>query len=182
MLTSRICATLAAISSLATTLPAISLPATTTPSKTPAATTPSTTTPSTKSKPAVVNAIAITNIAGIYKAIFDPKLLQKLSASERQSYEEKKVLLDSVRLTVKPDSSYEMIYRKSPRDPKMMTVVGKIKIENQRVSLSVNKIDGKAITNEQRNNIAPGEGIFNLLERGKVWEFSDMPLIKLVRT
>jgi hypothetical protein len=178
MLTSRICATLAAISSLATVLPAIALPSTTTPSKTPATPTP---TPATTSKPAVVNAIAITNITGVYKAIFDPKLLQKLSASERQSYEAQKVMLDSVRLTVKLDSSYEMISRKSPREPKTMTVVGKVKIENERVSLSVDKIDGKAITDEQRSNHAPGEGIFNLLERGKIWEVPDMPIIKLVR-
>lgn len=176
MLTSRICATLAAISSLTTSLPVIALPSTTAPIKTPA-----TTTSFPIPQPAVVNAIAITNITGVYKAIFDLKLLQKLSASERQSYEAQKVMLDSVRLTVKPDSSYEMIYRKSPREPKMMTVVGKVKIENQRVSLSVDKIDSKAITDEQRNNIAPGEGIFNLLERGKIWEVPDMPIIKLVR-
>jgi hypothetical protein len=171
MLTPRICVMLTAIASIAATLPAIALPTTTTPTKTPPATLP-------KPKPAAVTSITVADVSGVYKAIFDPKLLQALPADEQKDLEQQKVMLDSIRLTVKPDSSFELVSRKSPADTKTTTIAGKVKVEGNKVSLSVVNVDGRVIGPEE-SGFPPA--VFTLLEGGKVWELPDRPLVKLVK-
>jgi hypothetical protein len=171
MLTSRICVTLTAIASIAATLPAIALPTTTTPTQTPPTTLP-------KPKPATVSSITVADVSGVYKAIFDPKLVQALPPDEQKNLEQQKVMLDSIRLSVKPDGSFELVSRKTPVDNTLITIFGKAKVEGNKVSLSALNVDGRVIGPEE-SGFPPI--VFTLLEGGKVWELPDRPLVKLVK-
>jgi hypothetical protein len=111
-------------------------------------------------------------------ATLPPKLLQALPADEQKDLEQQKVMLDSIRLTVKPDSSFELVSRKSPADTKTTTIAGKVKVEGNKVSLSVVNVDGRVIGPEE-SGFPPA--VFTLLEGGKVWELPDRPLVKLVK-
>lgn len=177
MFSPRICSTFIAIATVTMTLPAIALPTTTEPTTTkPTTTVP----PTSKPKPTAISttAIRINEIAGVYKAIFNPKWLQSIPDAERQSLDPQKTMLESIRLTVKPDNTFELISRESPQDPTIKTIVGKVKIENDKVSLTVDRVNGKAVTTDQ-SKYPPA--VFSLLERGKVWELPDNQRIKLVQ-
>ncbi|CAN1211990.1 hypothetical protein TUMEXPCC7403_17420 [Tumidithrix helvetica PCC 7403] len=162
MMARRICVTFSAIATLAIALPAIAETIPATPR-----------TVQTSVKP-----IGITDLAGVYKGALDPKVLRSRSVSEQRYLEQSKPMLDSLRLTVKPDSSFEMISPKNGSSSKTITIVGKVKIDKDKVTLSVVKVDGNAVGADDKSY---PPAVFQILEGGKVWQPTVNPVVNLIR-